>query len=193
LGIEELVRSVAGAIPRVKVTARVGDHALAITWGPQRDLQVIGHDELDKVALYVAKYLSKEIGLSVGKSGAYGGPPHLVELSHVASEMIAQRRYQGLIGLRSARSLGFSGHLLASSRRFSVSRTTLARIRREFAIAKRVAAGEELDKDYASDRGFTYDGRDWASAGDAWLVAQERRSREEARAAGKEVSREETG
>ncbi|MCI2976330.1 MAG: hypothetical protein MP439_09695 [Ferrimicrobium sp.] len=193
LGIEELVRSVAGAIPRVKVMASVGDHALAITWGPQRDLQVIGHDELDKVALYVAKYLSKEIGLSLGTSGAYVGPSHLVELSHVTGEMIAQRRYQGLIGRRSARSLGFSGHLLASSRRFSVSRTTLAKIRREFAIAKRVAAGEELDKHYASDRGFTYDGRHWASAGDAWLVAQERRSREEARAAGKEVSREETG
>jgi len=192
LGIEELVRSVAGAIPRVKVVARVGDQALAITWGTQRDLQVIGQDELDKVALYVAKYLSKDIGLSLGRSGKYVGPPHLVELSYVATQMMAQTRYQGLIGRRSARSLGFSGHLLSSSRRYSVSRATLANIRREFAIAQREAEGQEADKSFTSDGGFEYDGRNWASAGDAWLVAEERRDREEARQEGKEVNREET-
>jgi hypothetical protein len=68
----------------------------------------------------------------------------------------------------------------------------LANIRREFAIAQREAQGQEADKSFTSDRGFEYDGRNWASEGDAWLVAEKRRDREEARQEGKEVIREET-
>ena len=189
LGIEELLRSVAGAIPRVKLAIQAGSEVVRIAWGSQIDLQAIDQESVNKVARYLAKYLSKDIGTNPDALGEDPAPDHFIRLYEVAGEMARGLTYPRLISPRSVASLGFSGHIMSASRRFSVTRTTLANIRREFAVVARESRGEAADAAFDGGTRYEYDGRGWASEGDAWLVANERRSREEAL---KEVNREET-
>jgi hypothetical protein len=192
LGIEELLRSVAGAIPRVKLAIQAGSEVVRIAWGSQIDLQAIDQDSVNKVTGYLAKYLSKDIGVNPGALREDPVPDHFIRLYEVAGEMVRSSSYSRLISQRWVDSLGFGGHIMAASRRFSVTRRTLAKIRRDFAVTARESRGETADAAFDGDTRYEYGGRGWASEGDAWLVAEERRNREEARQEGKEVIREET-
>lgn len=169
-GADDLVTCITRAIPRAKLRLRTGEEARIIKWGSQVDLQVIGEDAIDQVAGYLSKYLSKDIAVELDPAAKAQSPPHLVHLAQVASELARSRKYRAILSAHSVTQLGFGGHIMSASRRFSASRTALGRIRREYAIEKRQSRGEPIEPIFAQETSFAYDGRGWVSRGDAWLV-----------------------
>ncbi len=190
LSVEDLVGAIDRVIPHVKLKLALAKGNRVLTWGPEVDLQVVEPAFVDQISGYVSKYLSKDIGVDLAAEEESGGQSHLAYLASLAGDMAKDPIFLRQVSHRNARSLGFGGHLMSASKRFSLSRSALSAIRRDFAQMAREARGEAPDQAFDEEMTYRYDGRDWASTGDAWLVELERQQRLAAIKEGKEVIRE---
>jgi hypothetical protein len=194
--LEDAIRTTVGEV-RAPLPDELGGGSVG--WGDELDTRRLDVHERRKVAGYLAKYTTKS-------TEAAGGVIHPVAESHVntlavgehvrcflraafaldAQPGLAERRYG-----RCAHALGYRGHCLTKSRRYSTTFKALRQAREEHAREKLLRhttdraqrALAELD---ANDRitSFRYVGQGHLTTADALLAASAAaRAREERRAA----------
>ena len=146
-------------------------------WGRQVDVRVIGGQgsvARGAVAAYVAKYATK----STDDSGVLDHRlrnledlrgrdlrSHLARLAATAWELGGRPELEALRLRAWAHTLGFRGHWLTKSRRYS----TTFRALREARFAWRSTSDPPLP-DAVSMGAWRFAGRGWANSGDAWLA-----------------------
>jgi hypothetical protein len=175
----------------------------AARWGREVDLRPIatGGVRADAVAAYVAKYATKSTDalgrldhkLKADDLAALDLPPHLARLVTTAWDLGGQPEFAHLRLREWAHTLGFRGHWLTKSRRYS---TTFAALRGARSTWHRPRAAGPVDpSEAATVKDWRYLGRGWPNAGDAWLaetaadeLAESRRLAREARAADRDHS-----
>jgi hypothetical protein len=136
VSLDQLERAIRTAAEKVKLTT----DGVTLRWGEQVDVQPIRHQgavdgELtpEKVAVYLAKYITKSAGDTFGLDGIVkdpdaarrlGASPHVVAMMETAVRLAGQVEGLG----RWVHMLGFRGHVQSKSRMFS---TTLRAIQQE--------------------------------------------------------------
>lgn len=170
----------------------------AATWGREIDVRRIAADGLraSGVAAYIAKYATKSTDalgrldpkLAAADLERLDLSPHLARLVLTAWDL-GERPELAHLRLRHwAHTLGFRGHWLTKSRRYS---TTFAALRDgRAAWARRRTAASLETSSTAVLKEWRYLGRGWANPGDTWLaetaaveLADARRHAREARLA----------
>jgi hypothetical protein len=204
--IREAAANVAVPMPTVASSA-----VASARWGVQLDLRVIGDGGAalshERVARYVAKYATKAaeaVGPGLDrpiKSAAEMNwlrlPEHAARLVRACWALGGQHALAGLSLRRWAHMLGYRGHFLTRSRRYSTTFRALRAARRAWTARQRYGADVLLDPDgrvlppegTVAVSSLAYAGLGYTTAGDAWLAwsmlqdARERRrvAREELR------------
>lgn len=174
--LERAVRHSAAAA-RVPYPTGVGLSGAA-TWGREIDVRRIVADGLraSGVAAYIAKYATKSTDalgrldhkLRAADLERLDLSPHLTRLVHTAWDL-GERPELAHLRLRHwAHTLGFRGHWLTKSRRYS---TTFAALRDgRAAWARRRTASFLETSGTAVLKEWRYLGRGWANPGDSWLA-----------------------
>ena len=141
--VKSAAETVTVAVPE---TAELGERVLG--FGVEKDARVInasGELSAEKVAAYLAKYVSKSTEDAHGVDSPVThasqidmrvGHEHTRTLMHTTWRLGGLAPFAGLGLRRWCHMLGFPGHNTTASRRYSVTRTELARIRQEYVIEK---------------------------------------------------------
>ena len=187
LGLDALVSAVLNAVPLVAVRLpfeRDGRRLVA-RWGEQVDVRPIlvrpGAVPAGAVASYVAKYATKSTdgdGTLDHRLDAEDFPylrlrPHLRKLVDTAWTLGGRPELEHLRLRAWAHTLGFRGHWLTKSRRYSTTFTALRRARAEW--------HDGGDGQAVEHKSWRYVGRGYTTPGDAWLVESAARDRDELR------------
>ncbi|WP_026454108.1 replication initiator [Saccharomonospora iraqiensis] len=154
--LEQVVRSAAYAVSvDTPDSAAVGVRRLG--WGAQVDCRTIAEQEPDdparlvrdrSVSAYIAKYATKGTGHTVGADTPIRSEQHIADLhvsDHARAMIETAWRLGGLpelAGLRLrkwAHMLGFRGHFLTKSRRYSTTFTALRDVRRDHRFRRDLA------------------------------------------------------
>jgi hypothetical protein len=196
-----VVRSVA-----TTVAAPVGDDSSRVRWGRQFDVRALNEvsprdlvgagSVLDvtggvrRIANYLAKYATKSTDDSGALDRRLSGlddlegrhlPAHLRRMAETAWRLGG---VEGKERLRHwAHSLGFGGHFLTKSRRYSVTFKFLRAERQDWQIERqRTRQGQPCDaNDVVSIGRWAWVGSGWRSVGDAWLASVFQRERDQSR------------
>jgi hypothetical protein len=150
----------------------------AATWGAEIDVHLVSPEGLraGAVAAYIAKYATKSTD-AVGRLDhklkavdldALDLPPHLARLVTTAWELGGRPELAHLRLRDWAHTLGFRGHWLTKSRRYSTTFGALRNART--AWTRRGGAGPPEAPDTAVAKDWRYLGRGWANPGDVWLA-----------------------
>jgi hypothetical protein len=176
---------------QVRLTCPLGGPA--IRWGDQLDLQPIaagvGERSAAQVAGYLAKYATKATeGLgdaldrpitSLAQLERLALPEHTARLVR-ACWMLGRQPATATFGLRRwAHMLGYGGHCLTKSRRYSTTFRALRAARRAWTAIRRHGSTVALDRTgrllpptgTLAVAGWEYVGRGYTTAADAWLAA----------------------
>ncbi len=196
VGVAELERALvlAAGLARVPYPATKGITGEA-RWGTQVDLRRIDPSESppEAVAAYIAKYSTKSTD-AVGRLdhrlresdlSSLDLPPHLDRLVRTAWRLGGRPELADLRLRPWAHTLGFRGHWLTKSRRYS---TTLGQLRRARAEWARHRSGP-VQPDEVVLKDWRYAGRGWANPGDELLAHTAARERRESRVAAREARR----
>jgi hypothetical protein len=212
---ELLERAIRQTATTVSVPCPLVDEDQGVTltarWGEQLDVRCIteagdeGELTADQVAGYVAKYATKAteaLGVTLDHHLGDGDldelevPAHVAELVRACWELGARPSLRRLRLRKWAHMLGFGGHFLTKSRRYS---TTLGALRRaRVAYATRRRRGDTLpldawgrpedDQAVIVVASWSYIGSGYQTTGEAWLAASAAaRAREERRVAREEL------
>jgi hypothetical protein len=200
------------ACPELGALGRAED---AIGWGSELDLRPIasGVGELtaEVVAAYAAKYsvkFSDGLGLpdqaieSDDDIEALAAPGHVKALVREAWVLGWRHELEGLKLRDHAHGLGFGGHFLTKSRRYSTTFGALRRVRQDFARKRHRREAGELDGELAEDWGppedddqvvrlaeWRYLGWGYRTRGEAYLAASvAARAQKERRVAKEELT-----
>jgi hypothetical protein len=211
--LERAVRQAAAtvAVPCPMVDQDQGP-TLVARWGEQLDVRHItevGDDDrelsAEQVAGYVAKYATKSTeALGVTLDHRIGEveledldlPAHVAELVRACLELGARPSLARLRLRKWAHMLGFGGHFLTKSRRYSTTLGALRRARVAYAIRRRQGhtvpldawGRPEQDQSTIVVASWTYLGSGYQTTGEAWLAASAAaRAREERRVAREEL------
>ncbi len=154
----------------------------AACWGTQLDLHPIPHDGDGPIPGVVAAYLAKYATKSTDPAGHLDHrldaadldtlhqhlSPHLARMVRTAWDLGGRPELEGLRLRAWAHTLGFRGHWLTKSRRYSTT----------FAALRAARADWHTDHDHdarpegtVSVAHWRYVGTGWTSEGDAWLAA----------------------
>ncbi|MGH9011865.1 MAG: replication initiator, partial [Acidimicrobiia bacterium] len=194
--LEQAVRQGAAAarVPYPPIGGLTG----AAGWGAEVDVRSISPDGVraGAVAAYIAKYATKStdaVGrldhrLKPADLDALDLPPPLARLVTTGWELGGRRELAHLRLRDWAHTLGFRGHWLTKSRRYS---TTFGALRdARTAWTRRELAAARDAPDIAVVKDWRYLGRGWANSGDSWLadtaaadLAESRRHARDARRA----------
>ncbi len=179
-----------------------------VGWGQQLDIRVIGETEgagelsAERVARYVAKYATKAaetVGPALDRPiksardlARLDLPDHAARLVR-ACWMLGGRPELAGLGLRRwAHMLGYRGHFLTRSRRYSTTFRALRGARRAWSNIRRYGPAVQLDRDgrplppdgVEAVASLMYEGLGYTTAGDTWLAwSMEQDAREQRRAA----------
>jgi len=211
--VELLIGAVREAAARVVVPALAGGWAGPARWGGQLDVRVVqagaaeGELSGERVARYVAKYATKAAetvgpGLdrpitSLGAVDRLGLGEHAARLVRACWELGARPELAGLGLRRWAHILGYRGHFLTRSRRYSTTFRALRAARRAWTAKQRYGPGVALDRDgrllppegTVELSSLAYAGMGYTTAGDAWLAwSMHQIAREQRRAAQEELA-----
>lgn len=155
--LEAVVRSAAASVA-VDSPESAAVEARRLVWGEQVDCEPIAATDPDdpaqlvhdrQVAGYVAKYATKGTGQTSGSDTPIRSEQHIADLDvseHARAMMRTAWELGGLaefaeLRLRKwAHMLGFRGHFLTKSRRYSTTFTALRSARREHRFARELAA-----------------------------------------------------
>jgi hypothetical protein len=182
LNVEQLARASLSAARAVTVT-----HALGVArWGSQVDVQPLDRNDgqrAQKVASYVAKYAIK----SSADNGALDSrimseedlarrplSPHQRRMAEVAWTLGANERFAHLHLRRHAHSLGYGGHFLSKSRRYSTSFRALKADRVAWRSRQRHGVATP---DHSVEARWRAVGIGWASPGEALFAGFQQRQR----------------
>ncbi|MBS2554089.1 hypothetical protein KGQ19_45275 [Catenulispora sp. NL8] len=174
---EVLASAVVSAASAVSVSAPesagFGSHVLR--FGSQLDARPIVLDAdrgfpAERAAGYFAKYVTKGTedahGVDVpithrSQINLWARTPHVAATMHTAWTLDQQREFAGLGLGRWCHMLGFGGHVLSSTRRFSVGMGVLRQMRADHQ-AEAAAAGEPVVQvETVTERQWRYAGRGW--------------------------------
>jgi hypothetical protein len=167
-------RAAAQAVARLPETP---DGPAAARWGEQLDVRLIGTEESvprGAVAAYVAKYATKSTEDSGALDHRLRGPadlagthlrPHLARMVLTAWELGGRSELEALRLRAWAHTLGFRGHWLTKSRRYSTTFRHLRQARSSWRSSEGAGEGHSV-----AMGDWRYAGRGWTHAGDAWLA-----------------------
>ncbi len=209
LVVEAIRAAAAGTrapIPAVATSGRVGPDAVG--WGQQLDIRVIGESDgagelsAERVARYVAKYATKAaetVGPALDRPirsaqdlARLDLPDHAARLVRACWTLGGRPELAGLGLRRWAHMLGYRGHFLTRSRRYSTTFRELRGARRAWSNIQRHGPAARLDRDgrvlppdgVEAVASLMYEGLGYTTAGDAWLAwSMGEEAREQRRAA----------
>lgn len=163
--LSQIERAWRSAVGKVYVDATVSEKTYRIKWGEQLDFREVSESNRQRVTNYVAKYATKS---SVG-GGSFDhefhetddvagarGPEHLKALAKRAFELGQDPQNETLNLSRWAHDLGYRGHFLTKSRRFSISFKALRQIRQDYRREQAQFAGPDPNSNLAFEAGQTY-------------------------------------
>ena len=203
LTVDRFEAAVVGASRRVRLAY---PPAAGITaearWGKQIDVRRVALDSTPPgaVAAYIAKYATKSTDafgrldhrLRRSDMALLDLRPHLKRLVTTAWDLGGRPELKHLKLRHWAHTLGFRGHWLTKSRRYSTTLGALRRARAEWTVTRRDSPGPPPEVTPVKD--WRYLGRGWDNEGDAWLAqtaaaegAEARRLAREARLAEREL------
>ena len=150
-----------------------------IRWGTQVDVAVIG-GESGPQASVVARYLAKYATKSTESSGLLDRPVRAGDLARLQKDLtphmarfvqaawtLGGREELAALRLRPwAHTLGYRGHWLTKSRRYSTSLSALRAARHRW----RLSEEGDVEIEGVAVRDWSYAGNNWKNAGDALLV-----------------------
>lgn len=149
-----------------------------IQWGQQIDVRRVAVDAVapGAVAAYIAKYATKSTDafgrldhrLQETDLAPLDVRPHLKRLVTTAWELGGRTELQHLKLRRWAHTLGFRGHWLTKSRRYSTTLGALRSARAQWSATRRDPTSEVPDSAVVKD--WQYLGRGWGNTGDEWLA-----------------------
>lgn len=149
-----------------------------IRWGRQIDVRHVALDSVAPgvVAAYIAKYATKSTDafgrldhrLHQTDLASLDVRPHLKRLVMTAWDLGGQPELGHLKLRRWAHTLGFRGHWLTKSRRYSTTLGALRSARAEWSANRRDTA--PMSPVAAVVKDWRYLGRGWKSPGDEWLA-----------------------
>jgi hypothetical protein len=195
LTAEDLARAALSATRAVSVV-----HPLGVArWGDQVDVQVLDRSAgrgAQQVARYVAKYATK----SSDGGGALDAPirseedlarrslpPHLRRMAEAAWALGGDAAFEPFRLRRNAHGLGYGGHFLSKSQRYSTSFSALKAARVAWREEKRRGGGDTAAADRSVERLLRAVGVGWANRGEElWAGSQQRQRLEERRIANEE-------
>ncbi len=194
LTADDLARAALSTARSVTVT-----HPLGVArWGSQVDVQVLDRSagpRPQQVAGYVAKYATKSSDgggaldapiRSEGDLARRSLPPHLRRMAETAWALGADATFESYRLRRHAHGLGYGGHFLSKSQRYSTSFSALraARVAWREAMRRGGDAGETADR--SLERRLRAVGVGWTSRGEELWAGYEQRQRLEERRLGNE-------
>lgn len=148
------------------------------TWGTQIDIRAIAAHEAraESVAAYIAKYATKSTDalgrldhkLKADDLAALDLPDHLARLVTTAWDLGGRPALAHLRLRDWAHTLGFRGHWLTKSRRYSTTFGALRDARSTWRLSRRDPGRQPAE--VAVVKHWHYSGRDWTNPGDAWLA-----------------------
>lgn len=149
-----------------------------IRWGQQIDVRHVAVDSVapGAVAAYIAKYATKSTDafgrldhrLNETDLASLDVRPHLKRLVTTAWELGGRPELKHLKLRRWAHTLGFRGHWLTKSRRYSTTLGALRSARAQWSASRRDSTPELPGSDTVKD--WRYLGRGWVNPGDEWLA-----------------------
>jgi len=166
-----------------------------VRWGEQLDVRRVGDDSVAPaaVAAYIAKYATKSTDafgrldhrLREADLRMLDVRPHLGRMVRTAWDLGGRPELEHLKLRHWAHTLGFRGHWLTKSRRYS---TTLGNLRAARArwTAQRTESSPAVDE-VAAVKEWRYLGRGWDTPGDEWIVRTAAPARAEARRLAREA------
>jgi len=171
-----------------------------IRWGQQLDVRQVAFDSTapGAVAAYIAKYATKSTDafgrldhrLRKSDLAALDVRPHLERLVLTTWELGGRPELTHLKLRRWAHTLGFRGHWLTKSRRYSTTLGALRSARAAWSADRRDPASSTSESVAVKD--WRYRGRGWDSPGDEWLARTAAAARAEARQLAREQRRVES-
>lgn len=166
-----------------------------IRWGGQLDVRQVATDSVTPtaVAAYIAKYTTKSTDafgrldhrLREADLGMLDVRPHLERLVTAAWKLGGRPELEHLKLRQWAHTLGFRGHWLTKSRRYSTTLGALRAARAQW-TAQRKEPSPRIDE-VAAVKDWRYLGRGWDNPGDEWLVRTAAAAAAEARRLAREV------
>jgi hypothetical protein len=174
---ELLARACQVAVRTVEVSHPRG----TARWGSEVDVSVLEREErTTRVASYVSKYATKEPAMHPGLLARFlseadlrtrGLPPHLFAMVATAWSLGAVPELRSLGLRRHAHHLGYSGHFLTKSRRYSTTFGALREARVQW-NQERNGEGPEPER---TTRRLKAVGRGWMNDGEALFAAAKAR------------------
>ena len=200
LSLERLEAAVVGACQRTCFSYPTTRGVTGeIRWGEQIDARRVALDSVapGAVAAYIAKYATKSTDafgrldhrLHETDLVSLDVRPHLKRLVTTAWDLGGRPELEHLKLRRWAHTLGFRGHWLTKSRRYSTTLGALRLARAQWSASRRDSTPEVPESDAVKD--WRYLGSGWDNPGDEWLArtaavaaAEARKLAREARLAG---------
>lgn len=190
LTIDRLETAVVGACQRSHLTYPTTEGASGeIRWGEQVDVRRVALDSTaaGAVAAYISKYATKSTDafghldrrLRRSDLGTLNIRPHLERLVRTAWDLGDRSELEHLKLQRWAHTLGFRGHWLTKSRRYSTTLGALRSARSEWSANRQGGASGYPNSEAVKD--WRYIGRGWDNSGDEWLASTAAASAVEAR------------
>jgi hypothetical protein len=182
IGTEQLVAACLAAARSVSVPHT---HGVA-RWGNEIDVQILGQgdERAAKVATYVSKYATKSSSDDPRLDGRIASfedlearnlPPHLHRMVGTVLELDTEAGLEHLHLARHAHCLGFGGHFLTKSRRYSTTFAALRGARAEWNEVRR--HGGRLPEDLVTEGRWRAVGAGWANQGESLFAAHQQRQR----------------
>ena len=190
LPLERLEEAVVTASQRTRLSYPTTEGITGdIRWGQQIDVRHVALDSTAPaaVAAYVAKYATKSTDafgrldhrLRESDLPALDVRPHLKRLVLTAWELGGRPELEHLKLRRWAHTLGFRGHWLTKSRRYSTTLGALRSARAVWSANRRDAASDVPESVAVKD--WRFSGRGWDNPGDEWLARTAAATRAESR------------
>jgi hypothetical protein len=158
-----------------------------VRWGREIDVQLLDRDtRATRVGTYIAKYATKEPAMHPALLGRIlcehdlkrrDLPPHLFNMAATAWRLGGVDELQTLGLRRHAHHLGYSGHFLTKSRRYSTTFGALRDARSEW---QRQRNGTRAERDETTTK-MRAVGRGWANHGEELFAAAQARQSAEAK------------
>ncbi|MHB1988131.1 MAG: replication initiator [Acidimicrobiales bacterium] len=161
------------AVRAVKLTVESGGVSRVFSFGEQLSTESLDHEKGSKLAGYLSKYLVKEASgtgaldhrLREGEIELLQVTDHVRRMLETAWALGADPEHEGL--RRWAHSLGFTGHLMTKSRRYSTTFIRLRAIRQAWRIEQQ---GEDVEEQPSSDLVWVFTGAGYRKEIDAILA-----------------------
>jgi hypothetical protein len=190
LPLERLEKAVITASQRARFSYPTTEGITGdIRWGQQIDVRHVALDATapGAVAAYIAKYATKSTDafgrldhrLHESNLPSLDVRPHLKRLVLTAWELGGRPELEHLGLRRWAHTLGFRGHWLTKSRRYSTTLGALRSARALWSANRRDSASDVSESVAIKD--WRFSGRGWANPGDEWLARTAAATRTESR------------